>query len=85
MYSLALIMSVVSEKKAFEHFPIEAHLSLYHSQGNSSTDSIQGVLVFNAIFSLVDNEGGRTHDTFSFFQHPPDCTDVFGNGIERER
>ena len=28
MYSLALIIFVVSEKKAFEHFPIESNVNL---------------------------------------------------------
>jgi hypothetical protein len=29
MYSLALIIFVVSEKKAFEHFPIGSNVNLY--------------------------------------------------------
>jgi hypothetical protein len=30
MYSLALIIFVVSEKKAFEHFPIGSNVNLYN-------------------------------------------------------
>ena len=29
MFSLALIIFVVSEKKAFEHFPIESNVNLF--------------------------------------------------------
>jgi hypothetical protein len=33
MYSLALIIFVVSEKKAFEHFPIESNVNTMSSGG----------------------------------------------------
>jgi hypothetical protein len=31
MYSLALIIFVFSEKKAFEHFPIGSNVNLFHA------------------------------------------------------
>ena len=34
MYSLALIIFVVSEKKAFEHFPIGSNVNLYCGGGH---------------------------------------------------
>ena len=33
MYSLALIIFVVSEKKAFEHFPIGSNVNLFPASG----------------------------------------------------
>jgi hypothetical protein len=35
MYSLALIIFVVSEKKAFEHFPLGSNVNLYGRHRNT--------------------------------------------------
>jgi hypothetical protein len=48
MYSLALIIFVVSEKKAFEHFPIGFNVNLCSAAGLSLTLDPMGKMFQNA-------------------------------------
>jgi hypothetical protein len=54
MYSLALIIFVVSEKKAFEHFPIGSNVNLFTTAGNRLTLDPVGKCS-NAFFSETTN------------------------------
>jgi hypothetical protein len=48
LYSLALIIFVVSEKKAFEHFPIGSNVNLCPAAGLSLTLDPMGKMFQNA-------------------------------------
>jgi hypothetical protein len=48
MYSLALIIFVVSEKKAFEHFPIGSNFKMVATTGLSLTLDPMGKMFQNA-------------------------------------
>ena len=61
MYSLALIIFVVSEKKAFEHFPIGSYVKTMSANGGHfepRSGSLNTILEVDHLRTIDDRKGG---------------------------